>query len=420
MDDTSMEETPDLALETPPSSSTSYIPPSIDAAVTLAGESYTYFSPVPASLLPPTTTTSTTTSSEGPRGPPCVLGVDEAGRGPVLGPMVYGVFYLPAELSEPLLKERHRFDDSKVLTPAVRTQLMRELCTPPSVTSDPSATAAAAADQTSPDPAPAEPTLHTHAGYAIASLSARSIGANMLRSGSSYNLNAQAQDATADLIRGVMARGVDVREIYVDTVGPPAAYQARLQRLFPAARVTVAKKADSLFPCVSAASVCAKVTRDAALEVLYEGRTRTGRKRKAPEAEGAEAEGEGEGGNKRKEKEQKAGREEQQQEEEGEGEEREEQGWGSGYPSDARCTAWLRRNMHPLFGWGPECRFSWGTARDLLEGKGGVKVEWPAVADDDDEATSRLTDFFIDAGAREKDADELGSWFGTPAGLEAF
>ncbi|RYP24585.1 hypothetical protein DL767_008585 [Monosporascus sp. MG133] len=415
MDDTPMEETPDLALETPPSSSTSYIPPSIDAAATLAGESYTYFSPVPASLLPPTTTTpsSTTTSSEAPRGPPCVLGVDEAGRGPVLGPMVYGVFYVPAELSEPLLKERHRFDDSKVLTPAVRTQLMRELCTPPSVASG----SPPADDQTS--PAPAEPTLHTHAGYAIASLSARSIGANMLRSGSSYNLNAQAQDATADLIRGVMARGVDVREIYVDTVGPPATYQARLQRLFPTARVTVAKKADSLFPCVSAASVCAKVTRDAALGVLYEGRSRagaSGRKRKA--RGGEEGEEQSEGGEKKR----RDGGEGEEEEEEGggEGEEQEEHGWGSGYPSDARCTAWLRRNMHPVFGWGPECRFSWGTARDLLEGKGGVKVEWPAVADDEEEGTSRLTDFFVDAGAREKDADELGSWFGTPVGLEAF
>ncbi|RYP59222.1 hypothetical protein DL769_008631 [Monosporascus sp. CRB-8-3] len=406
MEDTPIEETPDLALETPPSSSTSYIPPSIDAAATLAGESYTYFSPGPASLLPPE-------GDPTSRGPPCVLGVDEAGRGPVLGPMVYGVFYLPAELSEPLLRERHRFDDSKVLTPAVRAQLMRELCTLPPVTPG-SPTTAAAADQTSSDPAPAGPTLHTHAGYAIASLSARSIGANMLRAGSSYNLNAQAQDATADLVRGVMARGVDVREIYVDTVGPPAAYQARLQRLFPTARVTVAKKADSLYPCVSAASVCAKVTRDAALGVLYEGRSRAGtssRKRKVREGEGEE---QSEGGETRR----KDGEEEEGAE--GEGEEQEEQGWGSGYPSDARCTAWLRRNMHPVFGWGPECRFSWGTARELLEGKGGVRVEWPAVADDDDEGTSRLTDFFVDVGTRENDADELGSWFGTPAGLEAF
>ncbi|KAK7977667.1 putative 35 kDa ribonuclease H [Apiospora saccharicola] len=72
--------------------------------------------------------------------------------------------------------------------------------------------------------------------------------------------------------------------------------------------------------------------------------------------------------------------------------------------------------MHPLFGWGPECRFSWGTAKDMLESKGGVKVEWPL---DEDEGTSRVTDFFVE-GNREKDSDELGTWFGTPAGLEAF
>lgn len=91
--------------------------------------------------------------------------------------------------------------------------------------------------------------------------------------------------------------------------------------------------------------------------------------------------------------------------------------WGSGYPSDGRCVAWLRHNMHPVFGWGPECRFSWATATDMLEAKGaGVRVEWPV---DDDGETPRVTEFFA-GGDREKDADELGSWFGTPVGLEAF
>ncbi|KAI1497043.1 ribonuclease H-like domain-containing protein [Biscogniauxia marginata] len=274
--------------------------------------------------------------------------------------MVYGVFYLPGALSDPLLKAAHRFDDSKVLTPAVRSDLMRALC-------------AAGTD------------LHASCGWAVSSISARDIGSRMLSPGPGYNLNAQAMDATVALIQGVFARGVNVREIYVDTVGPPAAYQRRLERIFPSVRITVAKKADSLYPCVSAASVCAKVTRDAALEVLYEARVE--QNRGAGDNEDGEEAGE-----------------------------KEEATWGSGYPSDGKCVSWLRRNMHPVFGWGPECRFSWGTAKDMLETKDGVKVEWPV---DEDDGTSRLTDFFV-SGDRETEADELGTWFGNPVGLETF
>lgn len=191
----------------------------------------------------------------------------------------------------------------------------------------------------------------------------------MLKPCAAYNLNAQAMDTTIELIKGVFARGVNVQEIYVDTIGQPAAYQAKLARIFPSTKITVAKKADSLYPCVSAASVCAKVTRDAALEVLYEARAQEG-----------------------------------------------EDGWGSGYPSDARCTGWLRGNMHPVFGWGAECRFSWGTAKDMLEGKGCVKVEWPV---DEDAETSRVTDYFS-GGNKDQGVNELGNWFGTPALSETF
>ncbi|TDZ37823.1 Ribonuclease H2 subunit A [Colletotrichum spinosum] len=330
MDDTQPVE--DIALETPVSDV--FIPPSIDEPALLSGDSYSHFSPVPPSLL-----------SETSSGTPVCLGVDEAGRGPVLGPMVYGVFYLPLPLSDPLLREAHHFDDSKVLTPAVRSSLMQTLCTP-------------------------DTDLFSSCGFAIRSLSARDISTGMLRPGANYNLNAQAMDATVELIKGVFARGVNVAEIYVDTVGQPAAYQAKLQRFFPATKITVAKKADSLYPCVSAASVCAKVTRDAALEVLYRAR-----------APGADAE--------------------------------EGMAWGSGYPSDQRCVSWMRSNMHPVFGWGPECRFSWGTAKDMLEAKGSLKVEWPV----DDDGEARMTDFFT---SEKEEGDELGTWFGRPAGLEAF
>lgn len=135
----------------------------------------------------------------------------------------------------------------------------------------------------------------------------------------------------------------------------------------------MAKKADSLYPCVSAASVCAKVTRDAALDVLFSAYA------------GDETNG--------------------------------EIAWGSGYPSDARCVNWLKANMDPVFGWGNECRFSWGTAKEMLEAKGApCRLDWPDGNEESD--NMKLTGFFL--GAEDEQGDELGSWFGKPVTEEVF
>jgi ribonuclease H2 subunit A len=267
--------------------------------------------------------------------------------------MVYSVFYVPTPIEKPLLAETHHFDDSKALTPAVRAALMAALSEPDS-------------------------DLHAACGYGVTALSARAIGAAMLApaTAGAYNLNAQAQDATVALIQGVLDRGVRLGHVYVDTIGQPAAYQRRLERFFPQLRFTVAKKADSLYPCVSAASVVAKVTRDVALEVAWEEFVRRRRMEgvEVPETEGA-------------------------------------MGWGSGYPSDARCTTWLKQNVDPLFGWGSECRFSWGTIKELLE-KAKLDVDWPEEENDE----MQISGYFN----KKDEGEELAGWFGQRAGVDAF
>ncbi|KAI9684695.1 MAG: hypothetical protein M1829_000069 [Trizodia sp. TS-e1964] len=326
-----------MVMDTPPGTDKAdmdsvFVAPSVEKTNLLSGVSYSHFSPVPKAI-------------QDDMGIECVLGVDEAGRGPVLGPMVYGVFYLPLPLERQLLAKTHHFDDSKVLSVQVRSDLMEKLCTPST-------------------------DLYESCGWATKVMSARDISAGMLRPSSTHNLNAQAMDATIELIKGVFALGINIKEIYIDTIGPPQSYQNKLSKIFPTTSITVAKKADSLYPCVSAASVCAKVTRDVSLELCYE-----------EYALSHPSEGEG---------------------------------WGSGYPSDARCSSWLRRTMDPVFGWGNECRFSWGTAKDLLEVKGSDKVDWPV--DDSDETSMRVTDFFTSSSAateQSAEGDEMCRWFGS-------
>ncbi|KAL3478010.1 ribonuclease HI large subunit [Aspergillus californicus] len=316
---------------------TPLLPPSIDKTRLFSGDSYAHFSPCPPAI----SALQQESSDPETESDYLILGVDEAGRGPVLGPMVYSAFYLPSKLHHTLLSKEYSFDDSKVLTASVRANLMRILCTK-------------------------DTPLHDSCGWAVKLLSPRDISSGMMRPAGGaagvYNLNAQAMDATIELIRGVVEeRKMNVREVYIDTVGNPASYQKKLEMVFPSLRITVAKKADSLYPCVSAASVAAKVTRDVALEACYE----------ALETDGGES-------------------------------------WGSGYPSDSKCVGWLRNHMDPVFGWGTECRFSWGTAKEMLETKGGERVDWPV-----EEDNTHLMDFLLSSNGTAKGPDqELQEWFG--------
>ncbi|EKM58306.1 uncharacterized protein PHACADRAFT_182662 [Phanerochaete carnosa HHB-10118-sp] len=272
--------------------------PSADVTSPLTA-SYTYHSPKP--------------TAEGPY----ILGVDEAGRGPVLGPLVYGVAYCPASYKEDL--DKLGFADSKTLNASTRSSLL---------------------DTLSSDPA--------NIGWSVRVLAPQAISAGMLRH-PPINLNRQSEDATILLIREVLESGVKLSEVYVDALGPPQAWEKALSTMFPGISFTVTAKADSKFKIVSAASVAAKVTRDAWIEGwMFE------------EAYVSE--------------------EEEEEEEEGSAEKvMDETKWGgpigSGYPGDPKTVAWIQSSLEPTFGFPSLARFSWTTIKVALE-KHAHPVEW--------------------------------------------
>ena len=60
-----------------------------------------------------------------------MLGVDEAGRGSVIGPMPYGAAYWPMDCDEEMQKKD--FDDSKKLTEAQRDALLKRVHDTPEI-----------------------------------------------------------------------------------------------------------------------------------------------------------------------------------------------------------------------------------------------------------------------------------------------
>lgn len=168
---------------------------------------------------------------------PCILGIDEAGRGPVLGPMCYAIAYYPQQKEEILGKMK--FSDSKELSETVREKLFEAIQANPGDRND----------------------GFNDLGYMIKIISPNMISNSMLRR-KKYNLNALSHDTAIDLIKNVMARNIKVAHVYIDTVGPAAKYKEKMERFFPGINFTVTEKADSKYAIVSAASVCAKVMRD--------------------------------------------------------------------------------------------------------------------------------------------------------------
>ncbi|KAK8838110.1 hypothetical protein M9Y10_036062 [Tritrichomonas musculus] len=160
---------------------------------------------------------------------PLEMGIDEAGRGPILGPMVYSCAFAQVGYEWPC-----EVDDSKALTPEKRKEILEDMKKLP-------------------------------IGFSTRILSAVEISAKMLAT-DPINLNEMSHDAARMLIQSAVDANLNVQKVFVDTVGPPEKYQDKLQNFFPKIKIKVSKKADSLFKSVGAASINAKVTRDEILE----------------------------------------------------------------------------------------------------------------------------------------------------------
>lgn len=235
-----------------------------------------------------------------------LIGIDEAGRGPVFGPMVYATCYCPISKIETL--NSLGFADSKTLNEQARNTLFDVINENSEIF-----------------------------GWMATACSPQDISRHMLRR-EKYNLNQFAHDTTISLINKVLKMKVRVKEVYIDTVGPASAYQAKLKTFFPKLRITVENKADSKFPIVSAASICAKVNRDKLIQnwEFIENKTFEGEK-------------------------------------------------GSGYPGDPKTKEWIRTHCDKVFGFPGLVRFSWSTCANYLLDN-SYNVFWP---DEDNESKDK-------------------------------
>ncbi|KAL3320243.1 Ribonuclease H2 subunit A [Cichlidogyrus casuarinus] len=181
--------------------------------------------------------------SEETKKKPCMLGIDEAGRGPVLGlrlfmvkfdvnigPMVYACAVAALDSLDKLKK--FGLADSKTLTEEQREKILGKLLGVPE-----------------------------DCAYVIHSISPVYITEKMLDI-CKTSLNVISHDAAINLIRRALDAGVNLQKVYVDTVGKPEPYKAKLKSLYPNLEIHVESKADATYAIVSAASIYAKVSRD--------------------------------------------------------------------------------------------------------------------------------------------------------------
>ena len=171
------------------------------------------------------------------------IGIDEAGRGPVLGPIVYGLAFWPVGVGE-AMRKKYGFIDSKQVSEQGREEMFDSI---------------KAMDL-------------TELGWAVNVGMPQDISnlqlAEMHAGGK--NLNTYSYDLAFSMLAEVLKKGFKVKRIICDAVGPEKLHKAALfshvkHYLDDSTEIVCCSKADDIYPVVSAASICAKVTRDQVL-----------------------------------------------------------------------------------------------------------------------------------------------------------
>lgn len=72
-----------------------------------------------------------------------------------------------------------------------------------------------------------------------------------------------------DVMKGGRSLQYNLFQVYLDTVGDAEKYRIKLSERFPAVKFVVSKKADSLYPVVSGASIVAKVIAGSSVSVFF-------------------------------------------------------------------------------------------------------------------------------------------------------
>ena len=160
------------------------------------------------------------------------IGIDEAGRGPVLGYMNYSAFVT----TDPKLLLKETVSDSKIMTSESRERFLNKI-----VNDD-------------------------RFGIVLYCMHPHTISVNM---NNKINLNQLAYFCIENILNVIKQKNIKVESATVDALGSCDKLKKFISNDLNITDVTVEMKADTKYRIVSAASVVAKVTRDTNLKKNY-------------------------------------------------------------------------------------------------------------------------------------------------------